>query len=84
MTHRDRKYGPSGRRNVAGDAWHRQDFWTPSDGPYLRPKRRHTKAFGQRQARLVMQSITAPHAPCRKPWYVVSMGHYYCNLVLLC
>ena len=33
MTHRDRVGGSSDRRNVAGDAPHRQNFSTPSDGP---------------------------------------------------
>ncbi len=32
MTHRDRVGGSSGRRKVAGDAVHRQNFSTPSDG----------------------------------------------------
>ena len=39
MTHRDRVGGSSGRRKVAGDAVHRQNFSTPPDGShhYLRP-----------------------------------------------
>ena len=32
MTHRDRVGGSSGRRKGAGDAVHRQNFSTPSDG----------------------------------------------------
>ena len=68
MTHRDRAGGPSGRREVAGDAVHRQDFSTPSDGPPARPERRLTKAFGRRRARFAMPRIAAAHAPGRKPW----------------
>ena len=79
---RDRAGDPSGRREIAGDAAHRQNFPTHADGPHTRPERRHTKAFGQRRARLAMFRIATAHAPNRKPWYVVSMGHYYCNLVL--
>jgi len=45
-THRDRVCGPSGRRGVAGDALHRQNFPTPSDGPHTRPERRLIEAFG--------------------------------------
>ncbi len=45
-THRDRVCGPSGRRGVAGDALHRQDFPTPSDGLHTRPERRLIEAFG--------------------------------------
>ncbi len=36
MAHRDRVGGSSGRRKVAGDAGHRQNFSTPSDGPHGR------------------------------------------------
>ncbi len=32
MTHRDRVGGSSGRRKVAGDAGHRQNFSTPPTG----------------------------------------------------
>ncbi len=81
MTHRDRLCSPSGRRNAAGDAAHRQGFSTPSDGLHKRPERRLPKAFGRRRARLVMRSITAPHAPGQKPWEAVSMSHYQCSLV---
>ena len=45
-THRDRVGDPSGRREVAGDAVHRQNFPTLSDGPHTRPERRLTEAFG--------------------------------------
>jgi hypothetical protein len=54
MTHRDRVGGSSGRRKVAGDAVHRQNFSTPPDGPHTRPERRLTKAFGRRRARFAM------------------------------
>ncbi len=40
MTHRDRVGGSSGRRKVAGDAVHRQNFSTPPDGPHTRSERR--------------------------------------------
>ncbi len=49
-THRDRICGPSGRREVAVDAVHRQYFPTPSDGPHIRPERRLTEAFGLHEA----------------------------------
>ncbi len=65
MTYRDRPCGPSGRREVAGDAAHRQGFPTPSDGPHGRSERRLVKAFGQRRARLAMPRIATPLAP----WY---------------
>ncbi len=85
MTPRDRPCGPSGRREVAGDVGHRQDFPTPSDGPHGRPQRRLAKAFdqggGQRRARLAMSRIATTHAPCRKPWQAVPMGHYHRSLV---
>ncbi len=68
MTHRDRVGGSSGRRKVAGDAGHRQNFSTPSDGPHTRPQRRLTKAFGRRRARFAMPRIATAHAPGRKPW----------------
>ncbi len=45
-THRDRVGDPSGRREVAGDAAHRQYFPTHADGPHTRPERRLTEAFG--------------------------------------
>ena len=38
MTHRDRPCGPSGRREAAGDAGHRQGFPTP---PAVRPRDRN-------------------------------------------
>ena len=76
MTPRDRVGGPSGRRNAAGDAVHRQGFPTPSDGPHGRPERRLPKAFGPRRAWLAMPRIATPRAPCRKPWETVSMGPY--------
>jgi len=38
MTHRDRVCSPSGRREVAVDASHHQDFSTPSDGLHTRPE----------------------------------------------
>ncbi len=79
--HRDRVCGPSGRREVAGDAVHRQNFPTPSDGPPPRPQRRLPKAFGQRRARLPIRCIATAHAPSRKPWEAVSMGHYQRSLV---
>ncbi len=60
MTYRDRPCGPSGRREAAGDAGHRQGFPTPSDGPQGRPERRLAKAFGQRRARLAMPRIATP------------------------
>ncbi len=81
MTHRDRPCGPSGRREAAGDAGHRQDLPTPSDGPRGRPERRLAKAFGQRRAWLAMPRIATPHAPCRKPWQTVPTGHYHRPLV---
>jgi len=68
MTPRDRMRGPSGRREAAGDAAHRQGFPTPADGPRMRPERRLTKTFGQRCADFAMHRIAAAHAPCRKPW----------------
>jgi hypothetical protein len=63
MTHRDRVGGPSGRREAAGDAVHRQGFPTPSDGSHMRPARRLTKAFGRCRARFAMSRIAAAHAP---------------------
>ncbi len=68
MTHRDRMRGPSGRRKVAADVVHRQDFPTLSEGPRMRPERRFTKAFGRRCAGFVMARIDTAHAPGRKPW----------------
>ena len=82
MTQRDRPGDPSGRREVAGDAPHRQGFPTPSDGPPGRPERRLAKAFGRRRAELAMWRIAAPHSPSRKPWQAVPMGHYHRSLVL--
>ena len=67
MTHRDRMRGPSGRREVAGDVAHRQDFPTPSEGPRMRPERRLTKDFGRRRAGFVMARIATAHAPNRNP-----------------
>ncbi len=81
MMHRDSVGGSSGRTKVAGDAAHRQNFSTPSDGPPTRPERRLTKAFGRRRGRLAMPRIATPHAPCRKPWLAVSMGHDQRSLV---
>jgi len=83
MTPRDRPCGPSGRRQVAGDAVHRQGLPTPSDGPHGRPSRRISKAFGQRCARLAMPRIATPHAPSRKPWKAVPRGHYHRSLALV-
>ncbi len=83
MTHRDRVGGSSGRRKVAGDAGHSQNFSTPSDGPHTRPQRRLTKAFGRRRARFAMPRIAIAHAPGRKPWSAVSMGHDQRSLVLI-
>ncbi len=74
MAHRDRVGGSSGRRKGAGDAMHRQNFSTPSDGPPTRPERRLTKAFARRRARFAMPRIATAHAPGRKPWLAVSMG----------
>ena len=81
MTHRDRPCGPSGRREVAVDAGHRQGFPTPSDGPHGRPQRRLAKAFGQgggqRRARLAMSRIVMPRAPCMLfscGWWRVAAG----------
>ncbi len=68
MAHRDRVGGSSGRRKVAGDAVHRQNFLMPPDGPHTRPERRFTKAFGRRRARFAMPRIATAHAPGRKPW----------------
>ena len=87
MTHRDRGGGPSGRRGAADDAGHRQNFPTPSNGPPPRPERRLAEAFGlgafgRRRARLPMPGIATAHAPSRKPWEAVSMGHYHRDLVL--
>jgi len=76
MTHRDRMRGPSGRREVAGDVAHRQNFPTPSDGPHPRPAGRLPKAFGQRRAHFAMHRIATAHAPCRRPWETVSRGYY--------
>ncbi len=45
MAHRDRVGGSSGRRKGAGDAVHRQNISTPSDGAHTRPERRLTKAL---------------------------------------
>ena len=45
-THRDCVGGPSGRREVAGDAAHRQTFPTHADGPHTRSVRRPAEAFG--------------------------------------
>ncbi len=75
MAHRDRVGGSSGWWNGAGVAVPRQNFSTPSDGPPTRPERRLTKAFGRRRARFAMPRIATAHAPRRKPWQAVSMGH---------
>ncbi len=82
MTPRDRVGGPSGRRKVAGDAVHRQNFSTPADGPHTRPQRRLAKAFGRRRARFAMPRIATQRTlraenlgkPARRvmisaPWY---------------
>jgi len=82
MTHRDHVCDPSGRREAAGDAVHRQGVPTPSDGPHTRPEGRLPKAFGQRRARLAMPRIATARVPCRKPWEAVSMSHYQRSLVL--
>ncbi len=63
MAHRDRVGGSSGRKKDAGDAVHRQNFSTPSDGPLTRPERRLAKAFGRRRARFAMPRIATAHAP---------------------
>ena len=81
MTHRDRLCGPSGRRNAAVDAAHRQGFPTPSDEPHRRPERRLPRTFGRCRARLAMPRIAATHAPSQKSWEAVSMSHYQCSLV---
>ncbi len=80
MTPRDRVSDPPGRREVAGDAGHRQDLPTP---PAVRPRdrRRHPKAFGRRRAWLAVSNTATPRAPGRKPWEAVSMGHYLGPLV---
>jgi len=66
-THRDRVCGPSGRREVAGDAVHRQNFPTPSDGPHPRPDRRLTEAFGLQEALtdVVAHGSRCPASPRR-------------------
>jgi hypothetical protein len=66
-THRDRAGGPSGRREVAGDAVHRQNFPTPSDGLPARPERRLTGAFGPFGAQLggVAHGSRCPASPRR-------------------
>ncbi len=51
MAHRDRVGGSSGRRKVAGDAVHRQNFSTPSDGPYSGPDRRNPRYQGPERRR---------------------------------
>ena len=83
MTHRDPLSVPPGRREVAVDAVHRRDFSTPSDGSLRGPKRRLSRAFGLRHARLAMPRIAAPDVPCRKPRQAVSMSHYLCSLVFM-
>ncbi len=68
MTHRDRVGGSSGRRKGAGDAVHRQNFSTPSDGPHTRPERRLTKAFGQERALWRCGASQRVRDAVRKPW----------------
>ncbi len=82
MTHRDRPRGPSGRRETAGDAGHRQGLSTPSDGPRGRPERRLAKGFGRRRTRLAVPRTATPRAPGLKPWKAVPMSHYHRSLVL--
>ena len=81
MTHEDLPRSPSGRREAAGDVTHRQGLPTPSDGLRGRPEQRLAKAFGRRRACLAMCRIATPHAPGRKPWQAVLMGHYHRSLV---
>ena len=78
MTHGDRPRGPSGRREAAGDAAHRQGFPTPSDGPRGRPGRRLAKAFGQRRARLAMPRIAllAENLGKPSPWVIIIAPWY--------
>ena len=83
MTHRDRAGDPPGRRKAAVDAGHRQGFPTPAGGSPARPERRFPKAFGRRRTWLPMSRIATPHAPGRKPWEAVSMGHYQRSMVLV-
>ncbi len=45
MAHRDRVGGSSGRRKVAGDAVHRQNFSTPSDGAVKPPSKGRQAGF---------------------------------------
>ena len=62
MTHRDRPRGPSGRREAAGDAAHRQGLPTPSDGSRGRPQRR-AGALGDRQLTMGHELGDAPNRP---------------------
>ena len=67
MTHRDRLRGPSGRREVADDVVHLQDFPTPSEGPRRRPKRRLTGVFGRRRAGFSMPASPQPTLLAENP-----------------
>jgi len=40
-----------------------------------------SEGVGKRRARLAMSRIATTHAPCRKPWKTVPMGHYHRSLV---
>ena len=81
MTHRDRPWRASGRKQAAGDAGHRQGLLTPSDASHGRPERRFSRAFGQRRLCLAMPRIATAQAPSRKLWKAVPMGHYQHSLV---
>ncbi len=77
MAHRDRVGGSSGRRNGAGDAVHRQNLSTSSDGPPTRPERRLAKAFGRRRPRFAMPRIACASPPAGETgnaivWYAKS------------
>ena len=80
MAHRDRVGGSSGRRKGAGDAVHRQNFSTPSDGPHTRPQRRLAKAFGRRRARFAMPRIStllAENLGQPSLWVMINAPWYY-------
>ncbi len=85
MTHRDRAGEPPGRREAAGDAVHRQGFPTP---PPIRPLPVRLRDRNGGFPRLSdgvphgLRCLASPrHAPGRKPWEAVSMGHYQRDLV---